>query len=386
MFVHEFFLKSSGMTTTDYACPKLLHKCNENSLSRKDKDMKALRYLKPNQLAIMEIEKPKPQKHEVLLKVQACGICGSDVHGFVGLTGRRIPPMTMGHEFSACVEELGAGARKFKIGDRVIVQPINYCGECINCKNGLTNMCRDKKFFGVLSEDGAMAEYVVVPEKLLYRLHDGCSYEVGALSEPYAVAYGAVKKVDSFKNKNILIIGAGAIGLCILQLVKLKNPGQIIISDLSDTRLAVAREFGADRTINPKKEGYLSVISEITDGTMVDIAIEAVGVQATANQSIKALKTGGTAVWVGMSQKEMEINMQDIVCSARQIIGTFNYTHAEFGEVVDIISSGELNAWKLISKVVSLEDAPQAFADLHEKPDQLIKIMIDPTIERRDGI
>lgn len=342
--------------------------------------MKALRYLGPKMMVVQQQPRPEAREGEVLLKVRACGICGSDVHGSLGLTGRRIAPMTMGHEFSAEVVELGKNVNTVKVGESVIVQPINFCGECINCKQGLTNMCLNKKFFGVLTVDGAMAEYVAVPEKLLYKLPKEISYAVGALTEPYAVAYGSVKKAGELENKNVFIVGAGTIGLCILQLVKLHHPKQIIVCDLSDARLKTAKEFGADQTINPKNEDYMESISKYTDGFMIDTSFEAVGVEPTANQSVKALKIGGTAVWVGMSQKEMQINMQDIVCSARRVIGSFNYTHEEFGEVVELIGSGKMESEKLITEVVSLEQAPEAITALHEKPDEYIKVIIDPTI------
>ena len=342
--------------------------------------MKALRYLGPGQMVVQEIANPVPKDKEVLLRVRACGICGSDVHGFLGLTGRRIAPMTMGHEFSAEVVEPGNGVKNFKKGDRVIVQPINFCGECKNCKQGLTNMCLNKKFFGVLTVDGAMAEYAAVPEKLLYKLPEGCSYEVGALAEPYAVAYGSVKKAGSLDGKNVLIIGAGTIGMSILQIVKLQKAKKVIVCDLSDNRLERAEQFGADAVINPKSEDFMAAVSKLTNGEMIDVSIEAVGVEATANQAIKCLTIGAKSVWVGMSQKEMEINMQDIVCSARQVIGSFNYTHKEFGEVVELIGSGKMACEKLISGVVSLENSPQAFVDLHDKPDELLKIIINPTL------
>ena len=341
--------------------------------------MRSLCYTGPNQLELREAPKPEPKEGEVLLRVRACGICGSDVHGFLGLTGRRLPPMTMGHEFSAEVAQLGPATGKFKVGDGVVVQPIHFCGHCVNCRNGMTNMCLNKEFFGVLDKDGAMAEYVAVPEKLLYPLSKGCDYTIGALSEPFAVAYGAVKKAGSLTGKTVLIIGAGTIGICILQLVKLKHPARVVVSDLSDTRLAAAKELGADVAINPKRDDAAAVLSELTDGVLADVTIEAVGVQATANQSILCLRVGGKAIWVGMSQKEMTINMQDIVCSARQVIGSFNYTHEEFGEVVQLLGSGAMEARRLISKVVSLEEAPQAFVDPHEQPDSLLKIIIDPT-------
>ena len=341
--------------------------------------MRALRYLGPEKLEVQQVVTPVPGQDEVLLRVRACGICGSDVHGFLGLTGRRIPPVTMGHEFCAEVVQCGKNAKKFKEGELVIAQPIHFCGSCVNCRQGLTMLCLNKKFFGVLDTDGAMAEYIAVPEKLLYPLPAGCSPEVGALAEPYAVAYGAVKKAGDLTGKDVLIIGAGTIGICILQLVKLQGPKKIIVSDLSDTRLERAKLLGADGIVNPGKENDLEAIRTLTGGSMVDLSIEAVGVPATANQSIKALKVGGTTVWVGMSQREMTIDMQDIVCSARSVLGSFNYTHQDFGEVVQLLGSGRMESGRLISRVVSLEEAPQAFRDLHDRPDELLKILIDPT-------
>lgn len=341
--------------------------------------MKALKYIGPGKLQIKEEPVPSPKNGEVLLKIHACGICGSDVEGYLGKTGRRIPPMTMGHEFSAEVIELGPETMHFHPGDKVIVQPINFCGYCTNCKKGLTNMCLNKHFFGVLTDNGAMAEYLAVPEKLLYTLPKSCSYKDGALAEPYAVAYGSVKKAGSLAGKDVMIIGAGMIGLCILQNVKLQAPRSIIMADLNDKRLEKAKNLGATAVINPAAGDAIERISALTDGAMIDISFEAVGVEATANLSIKALKVGGVAMWIGMSQKEMTINMQDIVCSARSVIGSFNYTHQEFGEVVALLGTGRLATDAIISGVVSLEEAPEAFEKLHNQPDNLIKIIIDPT-------
>ena len=244
---------------------------------------------------------------------------------------------------------------------------------------GLTMLCLNKKFYGVLTTDGAMAEYVSVPEKQLYALPEGTTYYQGALAEPYAVTYGAYRKAGSLKDKIVMIVGAGTIGQCLLQLVCLDQPKMVIMADLSDPRLAIAKELGATHTINTGKVDALEEISRITDGHMIDVSFEAVGVQPTANLSIKALRIAGTAVWLGMNQKQMTLNMQDIVCSARNVLGSFNYTHQEFGEVVDIIGSGKLATNRMISKVVSLEEAPQAFEDLLSSPDQYLKIIIDPT-------
>jgi 2-desacetyl-2-hydroxyethyl bacteriochlorophyllide A dehydrogenase len=342
--------------------------------------MKALRYIGPKKLEVQELPTPEPAKGEVLIRVLACGICGSDVHGYLGLTGRRIEPMTMGHEFCGEVVKADASCSQYKAGDKVIVQPIHFCGECVNCRRGLTMLCLNKRFFGVLTVDGAMAEYVSVPEKLLYPLPDSSSPRIGALVEPYAVAYGSVLKAGDVEGKTVLIIGAGTIGACVLQLIKLKNPGKLIVSDLSDARLNTALELGADAVINPSKQNFMETISQLTDGFMIDTSIECVGVQPSANQSIQCLKVGGTSVWVGMSQKEMTINMQDIVCSARRVIGSFNYTHKEFGQVAEIVTSGKLATDKLITKVVSLEEAVDIFPEIHEHPDDYLKVIIEPQL------
>jgi 2-desacetyl-2-hydroxyethyl bacteriochlorophyllide A dehydrogenase len=342
--------------------------------------MKALRYLGPGQLAVQEVPEPTISENEALVKVMACGICGSDAHGYLGLTGRRTAPMTMGHEFSGQVVGLGKLAGTFKKGDKVIVQPMNFCGKCVNCRRGNTNMCLNGKLFGVMAVDGAMAELLAVPEKLLFGLPDACSYEVGALAEPFAVAHGALKKVGSLRNKTVLIVGVGTIGLCILQLAKLQSPKLIIVSDLSDRRLEVARELGADKTINPGKEDYLEAVTRFTGGTMVDVSIEAVGTTATVDQAIKSLKRMGKCLWVGNSAREIKVNMQEIVTEALKIVGTYIYTHREFGEVIDIMGTGRLMAEKLISEVVSLQEAPDAFRALHEQPESFIKVIVNPSL------
>jgi len=341
--------------------------------------MKALRYLGPQKLLVQEQPEPAIKEDEVLIKIMASGICGSDVHGYLGLTGRRIAPMTMGHEFSGQIVKLGSKVTLFDLGVRVIVQPLNFCGKCVYCQQGNTNMCVNSKLFGVMAVDGAIAEYLAVPEKLLFTLPQKCSYEIGAMAEPFAVAYSAVKKAGDLKNKSILIVGAGTIGLCILQLVKLLNPKLIIVSDLSDHRLKVAAELGADRTINPKNQDYLELVKRFTDENMIDLSFEAVGLAAAANQSLKVLKKMGTSIWVGNSARDIEINMQDIVTSALKIFGTYIYTHKEFGEVIEIIGTGNLKTDKLISKIISLEESPEAFAEIHRHPDSFIKVIIDPT-------
>ncbi|MBU4450574.1 MAG: alcohol dehydrogenase catalytic domain-containing protein, partial [Actinobacteria bacterium] len=167
--------------------------------------MEALVYESPKNIKIKQVNDPIMHKGELLIKVKATGICGSDVHGYLGITGRRIPPMIMGHEFSGDISKTGEGVTEFSVGDRVTVQPLVFCGDCDYCKQGLTNLCISKKFYGAMDTNGSMAEYICVPQKLIYRLPDSVSYLEGAMIEPLAVAYRAVNQVPNIEEKNVFI-------------------------------------------------------------------------------------------------------------------------------------------------------------------------------------
>lgn len=339
--------------------------------------MKALCYMGPEQLELKDVPVPQLGPHDVLIKVRAVGICGSDVHGWLGITGRRIPPVIMGHELSGVVAQVGSEVTAFMPGDAVIPQPIDSCGTCEYCCAHKNQLCAHRALLGVMDVNGGMAEYVAVPEHLLYRMPEGFSFETVALTEPFAVAYTAVQKLDSWKDKTVMVIGAGTIGLCILKMLKMHDPAMIIVCDLSPHRLETALAMGADYTVNPKECDYLQRISELTGGRMLDATIEAVGVEATVNQSINALRPGGVSVWAGVSQQQMTINMHDVVCKDRVIIGSMNYSHQDFGETLKLLAEGKVDhPERMISKEVSLEEAPRMFRELHENPDQYLKVLI----------
>ncbi|MDR3565692.1 MAG: galactitol-1-phosphate 5-dehydrogenase [Negativicutes bacterium] len=340
--------------------------------------MKALVYYGPEDLRLAEIADLKPAPGEALIRVKACGICGSDVHGYLGITGRRTPPMVMGHEFSGQVAEVGEGVTNIKVGDRVAPYPVIFCGDCEPCRQGNVHVCLNKKALGVLECNGAMAEYVSIPAKLLFKLADAVSYEVGSMMEPLAVSYRGVNHAGDLTGKNVLIVGAGTIGLLALALVKMRNPAKIFISDLSDIRLGVAKEMGADCVINPATDNMSDIIKNATNGVGVDFAFEAVGATPTVQQAMAALRVGGTAVWIGNSAKMININMQEIVTRELKVFGTFLYTFVEFGDVVEILNSGKLNVEPMISlKVPMMEKGIELFAKLAKDPGPLIKVILN---------
>jgi 2-desacetyl-2-hydroxyethyl bacteriochlorophyllide A dehydrogenase len=339
--------------------------------------MKALVYRGPKSLVLEEAVRPAVQSQEVLLRVAATGICGSDVHGYLGLTGRRTPPMIMGHEFCGTVEEAGSAVTGFRPGDRVAVQPVVFCGECSFCREGLTNLCTNRRFFGVMDCNGSMAEYLNVPARLLYRMPDSMRPEGGAMVEPLAVAYRAVgKAAGRIEGRTVLVVGAGTIGLLVLAMVKLHRPAKVLVSDLSDRRLELARRIGADATVNPSREAVGKAVAELTGGLGVDVSFEAVGAGPTVEQALAALRPRGTCVWVGNSQRVIPLDMQASVTREISILGSYIYTHAEFGEALGLLARGAVDVGPIISRTVALEQGPELFAALSDPATELVKVVL----------
>jgi L-iditol 2-dehydrogenase len=340
--------------------------------------MKALVYYGPEDLRLAEIADPKPARGEALIRVKACGICGSDVHGYLGITGRRIPPMVMGHEFSGEVVETGEGVTDIRVGDRVAPYPVIFCGDFEQCRTGDVHLCLNKKALGVLECNGAMAEYISVPAKLLFKLADTVSYEVGSMMEPLAVSYRGVNHASDLTGKNVLVVGAGTIGLLVTAIVKMRNPAKVFVSDLNDARLDVAKKMGADVVINSSKDDLRDVINNGTSAAGVDVAFEAVGATPTVQQAMACLRVGGTAVWIGNSAKMININMQEIVTRELRVSGTFLYSLEEFGTVVGLLNDGRLNVEPMISlKAPMMEKGVELFARLAKDPGPLIKVILN---------
>lgn len=335
--------------------------------------MKALVYYGPQDMRVAEIEEPEIKEDEVLVKVKACGICGSDVHGYLGITGRRIPPMVMGHEFTGVVSSIGEGVDNISIGDRVVVYPARFCGKCEFCKTGLTNLCINRTIFGVMNVNGAMAEYVAVPKENILKLPENIDFIKGTFLEPLSVTYRAVKTAEDILNRNILIVGAGTIGLLILQIVKLGGARAVVITDINERRLGIAKELGADLVLNPNKEDIREFIPRsIPSG--IDLAFEAVGLETTVNQALSIIKNRGICVFVGNSMKNITIDMQNIVTRELRILGTYTYTLGEFKESISLLE--RINIDKMLSKVVSLDEGPKVFEELAQKDSALLKVVL----------
>lgn len=255
--------------------------------------MKGLVYHGEEVLKWEEVDDVAPAKHEVKIKVKAAGICGSDVHGYQGITGRRIPPMVMGHEFSGVISEVGSDVENLKTGDRVTAFPMDFCGTCPSCAKGEVQFCPSKKQFGVLTTNGAFADYLCVPAKVCYKLHDNVSFSAGSTVEPLAVAFRGVRHAGDIEGKNILIVGSGTIGLMLVACARIQNPAKIFVSDLSNSRLEVAKMMGANVTVNPSESDLGYIILSQTENRGIDVSFEAVGITPACVQSLEHLRIGG---------------------------------------------------------------------------------------------
>ena len=342
--------------------------------------MKALLHTKPYCLEYTDFPDPQLGDDELLVRVKACGICGSDVHGFTGKTGRRIPPLIMGHEAAGVVQGIGKNARGFRKGDRVCFDSTVYCNKCAACRAGKYNRCVSRQVLGVsvpeFKRHGAFAEYVAVPWWIVAGIPDNMSFVQAALLEPVSIGMHAANRARISIGDTVVVVGAGAIGLFVLQACKLKG-ARVIICDINDFRLDVARELGAEVLVNPTKSSLKDKVLKVSDGGGADVAFEVVGFAQTFADAISVTKTGGYLVAVGNLQKTAEFNLQELV--ARELTFTGSYASSgEFREGIDLVASGKINVEPLISDVLPLREGPSAFDRLLKAQENLLKIVLEP--------
>ena len=338
--------------------------------------MKALVYKGPRTVVVEDVPKPSVPRGHVRVRIVRSGICGSDVHGYIGNTGRRDIGVIMGHEVSGVIDEVADDVKDVVPGQRVIVQPTIFCGECEYCKEGRTQHCENKTFLGVFSRHGGFAEYVSIPARLIYPLPDDVSFEKGALVEPMAVSKCAVDKISDYHGKTVLVVGAGTIGLLAIAVLKLRGAKMIIASDLSNNRLAAAKKLGADAVFNPKEVEPVQTVHGLTGEVGVDVSIEAVGAGKPVETALTCLKPCGESVWIGTVAPVISLNMQSIVTREITVHGAFTYSHIEFGQTLDMIRNMDTDIEAVISKTLSIEDAPEIIAQLADGSDAMIKTMI----------
>jgi L-iditol 2-dehydrogenase len=343
--------------------------------------MKALVLKDYRRFSVEEVPIPTIGPDDVLVRVRACGICGSDVHGFDGSTGRRRPPIIMGHEASGEIAEAGTAVARWKKGDRVTMDSTIYCGQCWHCMRGELNLCDQRRVLGVSCEeyrrDGAFAEYVSVPERILHRLPDALSFEHSAVSEAVSVAVHAVRNAKLEPGASVTVVGAGMIGLLVIQVLKAQGSSQIIAVDIDDTRLQLARRLGATAVVNPASLSPADAIRRMTAGRGADASFEVVGLSSTLGTAVECVRKGGRVILIGNLEAKAQLPLQAVVTREISLIGSCA-SAGEYPESLELIASGKVDVASFISATPSLEDGAAWFERLHAGEKGLMKVLLKP--------
>jgi L-iditol 2-dehydrogenase len=342
--------------------------------------MKALLLSKYKHLEIADLPMPAPTPDEVLIQVAACGICGSDVHGYDGASGRRVPPIVMGHEAAGRIAAVGKNVNGLAEGDRVTFDSTVYCGACPHCLRGNINLCDNRQVLGVSCGDyrraGAFAEYVVVPARIVYRLPDQLSFTEAAMLEAVSVALHAVAVTQIRPDDTALVIGAGMIGLLILQSLRATGCSRVFVADLDDSRLKIAKELGATEILWSKSDLVAQVMT-LTNGTGADVALEAVGRSETVDAAIDCVRKGGTVTLVGNISPQVTLPLQKVVSRQIRLQGSCA-SSGEYPKAIELLASGAIKVKPLITAVAPLDDGPTWFERLHAGEKNLLKVVLTP--------
>jgi L-iditol 2-dehydrogenase len=329
---------------------------------------------------LREVPAPVPAAGEVLVRVRACAVCGSDVHGIDGSTGRRQPPVIMGHEAAGEIAALGEGVDGWNLGDRVTFDSTVYCGECDACRAGAVNLCANRRVLGVscdeYKKDGAFAEYVAVPRRILYRLPENVSFEEAAMVEPLSIACHSMTRATIPEGGRVLVVGVGTIGLLALQVARSLGAGQLIALDVDEARLQLAREQGA-QALDSRDTEALNKALQLTGGAGFDMAVDCTGIGATADLAIRSAKLNGSVVLVGNLAQRIDFPLQLVVTRQLSLFGSCA-SAGEYPLCLDMIASGQVDVKKMISKTVPLSEGGEWILKLYNREPGLYKIVLIP--------
>jgi len=342
--------------------------------------MKALVLTAPSRFELLDVPVPSVGEGDVLVAVKACGICGSDVHGMDGSTGRRIPPIIMGHEAAGVIAAVGATVTGWAVGDRVTFDSTISCGQCGYCRTGRVNLCDNRRVLGVscaeYQQDGAFAEFVAVPRHILYRLPEGMPFERAAMVEAVSIAMHAVQRASPHPGEWAVVVGAGTIGLLAVQVLRTSGC-TVLAADIDAERLELAGRLGAHGTLRVGQDDVAAAVRERTGGAGADVAIEAVGLDATVQLAIDCLRKGGRLALVGNLVPRATLPLQAVVTRELTLAGSCA-SAGEYPACLDLIASGKVKVEPLISAVAPLEDGPAWFDRLYRKEPGLMKVILRP--------
>jgi L-iditol 2-dehydrogenase len=342
--------------------------------------MKALLYPEYDKLEIAEQAEPQLREGEVLLRVEACGICGSELEAFKNRSPRRVPPLIMGHEFCGVVEEVGAGVERLSRGQRVVSHSLYGCGQCGRCQRGAIHLCATRQLFG-MNRPGGFAEYVTTPERCLIEWPEHLAADAASLAEPLANGVHVVGLTQGLAANLVVVIGAGPIGLLCQQAFQSLTTADTVVADLLAERLEVANRLGAKQAINSRHQDFVQTVLSLTGGEGADIVVDAVGNNVSKKQSLLATRAGGATVWIGTHENTVTIDSYDITLSERRVQGSYAATLEELKTAVDLLASRQVDAssW---TKRFALSDGVEAFERMMAASNDDIKAVLLPTLSQ----
>lgn len=335
--------------------------------------MKAIVISNPNEIEIREIPMPEVKEGEALLKVKYVGICGADIASYTGNQPFTTYPRIPGHEFSAEIVEIPENDRGLKAGDIVTCNPYFNCGECYSCKRGYVNCCTDNQTMGV-QRDGAFCEYIAMPVERIFK-GKGLSAQELALIEPFSISQHAVSRAEIKESDTVLVIGAGPIGLFALIAAKQKCK-KIVVADVLDNRLELAKQYGADAVVNTKKQSLEEFTNEFTDGNGFDVCIEACGAPETFLGCIDSAAFAANIILIGNGKRETSFIHSILLKKELNVHGSRNALSADFINNIDLVASGKADVMKMVSGVYDMNDAVDTFEALKNNNGTLAKLLI----------
>jgi L-iditol 2-dehydrogenase len=343
--------------------------------------MKALILESYNKLVYKEVEDPAPGPGEVLVRIKACGICGSDIHGMDGSTGRRQPPLIMGHEASGEIVKIGKGVTKWKSGDRVTFDSTVYKLDDWYTREGFYNLSDNREVMGVASDDfrrhGAFAEYVAVPEHILYKIPETVTFEEAAMVEPAAVALHAINRGNPQSGETTVVVGAGMIGIFLVKLLSKTALSNLIVVDINKSKLQQALDSGADTILEASDNKLIPKILNLTHNRGADLSFEVVGITETVNNAIHVLRRGGRTVLIGNLSKSVDFPLQKVVTSEISVFSSCAI-RGEYEAALSLIEKGVLNVKDQISEVAPLSEGSSWFERLRKPGNNLNKVILVP--------
>lgn len=332
--------------------------------------------VKPGKIVFQEVPKPEVKKGQVLIRVKACGVCGSDVHVWRGEHPFTSYPVIQGHEFSGEVESVGEDVKDINPGMRVTVEPSLVCGHCYPCRHGRYNICDNLKVMG-FQTDGCHRDFFPVPAERVIPVPEGMPFEAAAMVEPTAVAVHAVKKAELPPEARVLVLGAGPIGILTMQVAKALGASRAMITDVVNSRLNAAQKLGADYPIHAAKEDLLEAIKKEFGEDKADVIFECVGAEETLETAIQGARKGSRIVVVGVIGGRPKLSIGLLQDRELEMVGTLMYMRNDFLTAIELINSGKVTPTEMITARFKFKDLPKAYEEADKNREKNIKVMVE---------